>query len=515
MDSKFLELEQVSVSLGGVLLLDRLDLTIRRGEQWAITGPSGGGKTVLAHALVGGHFYTGRIGGTADMHRIAIVEQQHRFSGRPGATELYYQQRFNSSDADKTITVEQELAEYAGWRGNEGTGKGNGATAEGGEGNGEDGEPEWMDSLHIRPLLKKPLIQLSNGENKRVQLAIALLGEPELLILDNPFLGLDTEGRATLHHIINGLAARGIQLLLITGGQEIPASITHVAQLDKGRWLYRGIRAGFRPGTGAGPEARLDAGILARLRSMARTAAGLSSPTGEERPGEDDFAVAVKMVAVTIQYGEATILKDINWEVKKGERWSVSGPNGAGKSTILSLITADNPQAYANEIWLFDRRRGSGESIWDIKRKIGFVSPELHLYFDYSAGCYEVIASGLFDTIGLFRPLTAEQEEVTLLWMRLLSLEELRNKRLTQLSTGQQRMVLLARALIKNPPMLILDEPCQGLDDEQTAYFRELITALCEAFDKTLIYVSHYRQELPSCVNRFLQLEKGTVLAIT
>ena len=543
MDSKFLELNEISVSLGGVLLLDRIDLTIRRGEQWAITGPSGGGKTVLAHTLAGRHFYTGRIGyyfdgegadealdeggstdvgaeagesreepigraeaGSPGMHRIAIVEQQHRFSGRPGATDLYYQQRFNSSDADKTITVEQELAEYAGWNGTGAVGEGR---------NGEEGEPPWLDSLHIRPLLKKPLIQLSNGENKRVQLAIALLGEPELLILDNPFLGLDTEGRTTLHHIIDGLAARGIQLLLITGGQEIPASITHLAQLDKGKWVYRGPRAGFRPGPGPGPVARLDAGILDQLRSMGRAATGLSSPTGEERSEADDFVMAVKMAHVTVQYGEATILKDINWEVKKGERWSVSGPNGAGKSTILSLITADNPQAYANEIWLFDRRRGSGESIWDIKKKIGFVSPELHLYFDYSASCHEVIASGLFDTIGLFRPLTAEQEEVTLLWMRLLSLEGLRNKRLTQLSTGQQRMVLLARALIKNPPMLILDEPCQGLDDEQTAYFRELITALCEAFDKTLIYVSHYRQELPACVNRFLVLEKGTVLAIT
>jgi molybdate transport system ATP-binding protein len=143
------------------------------------------------------------------------------------------------------------------------------------------------------------------------------------------------------------------------------------------------------------------------------------------------------------------------------------------------------------------------------------VSPELHLYFDYGVNCWDVIASGLFDTIGLFRPLTAGQEEAVLLWMRLFSLQKLRGKRLAQLSTGQQRMLLLARALIKNPPMLILDEPCQGLDDEQTGYFRELITVLCQAFDKTLIYVSHYRQELPACVDRFLQLERGVVLAIT
>jgi molybdate transport system ATP-binding protein len=286
---------------------------------------------------------------------------------------------------------------------------------------------------------------------------------------------------------------------LITGAQEIPACITHIGRLDKGRWAFQGPAADFHPAVEPENTLLLDAAILATLQEASRLA-------GKK---EDDFPVAVKMVNTTIRYGEATILKNINWEVRKGERWHVSGPNGAGKSTLLSLITADNPQAYANEIWLFGRRRGTGETIWDIKKKIGFVSPELHLYFDSGASCFEVVASGLFDTIGLFRPLTPEQEEMTLLWMQLLGLQELRGKRLLQLSTGQQRMLLLARALIKNPPMLILDEPCQGLDDGQTARFRALITALCLAFDKTLLYVSHYRQELPSCIDRYLQLEKG------
>ena len=250
----------------------------------------------------------------------------------------------------------------------------------------------------------------------------------------------------------------------------------------------------------AGPEAQLDPAILKQLQALSTT------------QQDTAFSVAVKMVDVTITYGEKVLLHHINWEIKKGERWNVSGPNGAGKSTILSLITGDNPQAYANAIWLFDRRRGSGETIWEIKQKIGFVSPELHLYFDTGASCFEVIASGLFDTIGLFRPLNPAQEQQVLLWMQLLALEPLRHKRLAQLSTGQQRMVLLARALIKNPPMLVLDEPCQGLDEAQTRYFRALISLLCEAFSKTLIYVSHYRQEIPDVVDRFLKLDNGVVV---
>ena len=493
----FMTLKGITVQIGGGKLLDGLDWTIRRGQQWAVTGESGSGKTVLAHTLMGRHFYTGQMdepdeteGGGPRKSRIAMVEQQHKFRSQAGTTELYYQQRFNASDADKTITVAQELAEYAGW-------EGNGASAV------NEGQPKeresWLDSLHIRPLLNKPLIQLSNGENKRVQLAIALLENPECLILDNPFLGLDIEGRATLHTIVNQLAAEGMQILLITSSREIPDCITHIGQLEKGRWSFCGPKTSFHHSGAPNTTAQLNTAILARLRQAAQ----------DNATAGDDFSVAVKMVDTTIKYGEAIILNHINWEVRKGERWNVSGPNGAGKSTLLSLITADNPQAYANEIWLFDRRRGTGETIWDIKRKIGFVSPELHLYFDTGVNCFEVIASGLFDTIGLFRPLTTQQEETTLLWMQLLSLQELRTRRLAQLSTGQQRMVLLARALIKNPPMLILDEPSQGLDEEQTAYFKSLVTTLCEAFDKTLIYVSHYRQELPSCIDKFLQLEKG------
>ena len=464
--------------MGGALLLDNLDWTIAPGEHWALTGRSGSGKTVLAHTLLGRHFHTGQITIT---RRTAIVEQQHRFRNRPGSTELYYQQRFNASDADQTITVAQEIAD-AGW---------------------PDPDPTLIDLLHINPLLQKPLIQLSNGENKRVQLAIAVLNSPDFLILDNPFLGLDVEGRATLHDIINKLRQKGIQLLLITNPHELPAAITHVAELSHGKWVYKGDKAGFPVIDQPQKTPNLDATLLEDLRMTAAATAGAA-----------DFTFAVRMIDTNIRYGENTILQHINWEVRKGERWNVSGPNGAGKSTLLSLITADNPQAYANEIWLFDRRRGTGESIWDIKKKIGFVSPELHLYFDTGATTATVIASGLFDTIGLFRTLDKEQEAAVERWIQLLSLQAFRNRRLAQLSTGQQRMALLARALIKNPPLLILDEPCQGLDEQQTSYLRDIITTLCETFGTTLIYVSHYQQDLPACIDQWLRLDKGVAQSL-
>jgi molybdate transport system ATP-binding protein len=218
------------------------------------------------------------------------------------------------------------------------------------------------------------------------------------------------------------------------------------------------------------------------------------------------------MNKVNIKYNHRTILDNINWEVRKGERWAVSGPNGAGKSTLLSLVNADNPQAYANEIYLFDRRRGTGETIWDIKRKIGYISPELHVHFDRSNSCFDVVASGLFDTIGLFRLLHEEHIHLVNQWMSILHIEKLAQKLLFRLSDSEQRMVLLARALVKNPPLLILDEPCQGLDDAQVTAFKNLVNDICLTGNKTLIYVSHYAHEIPECVNKFIRLENGKIV---
>jgi molybdate transport system ATP-binding protein len=479
MAEKFLELQNVTVKTGAGTVLEHINLSIQNNEQWAITGSSGSGKTVLAHTLAGKHFYSGKIEyhfpvRNNNKNTIIVVEQQHRFKNLSNTNDLYYQQRFNSSDSDQTITVEQELKEYT------------------------DTENffnnEWIDVLHVRDLLKKPLIQLSNGENKRTQLAIALLENPELLILDNPFTGLDVEGRETLRDIINEISKKRIHVLLIASQNEIPESTTHIVYLEKGTLIFAGKKQDFHFQQSVQPINKLDAEMLMQLKTNQ----------------ENNFSIAIKMLNVNVQYGGKKILNNINWEVKKGECWNLSGPNGAGKSTLLSLITADNPQAYANEIYLFDKRRGSGESIWDIKQKIGFVSPELHLYFDYSATCFEVVASGLFDTIGLFRQVTNAQEEKILLWLKLLQLENIKSKRLSQLSIGEQRKTLLARALIKTPPLLILDEPCQGLDDEQTFYFKNLINQICEAFGTTLVYVSHYQQQIPECVNHFLRLENGS-----
>lgn len=473
-----LQLEQVAVKLGAQKVLDHIDLTIYKGQHWAVTGQSGSGKTVLAHTLAGRHFFSGHITASFDtpetFHQsIVVVEQQHRFKDLTNRSDFYYQQRFNSFDAEQTATVAQELASYI-------------------TPSNQAAATQWISMLQIDGLLNEPLIQLSNGENKRLQLIIALLQEPKLLVLDNPFVGLDVNGRAILNNILEKISTSGITLLLITTPDQLSPCITHVATLQKGVL------------TQAVPLAQYQAPALENL--VLSITSALQALAGSP---EADFTTAIRMADVTIQYERKYILDHITWEVKRGEHWSVSGPNGAGKSTLLSLITGDNPQAYANEIYLFDKRRGSGESIWDIKKKIGYVSPEMHLYFDYTATCFQAIASGLFDTIGLFRTLNVEQEELVNQWIKVMQLETKAHHGLSRLSAGEQRLTLLARALIKNPALLILDEPCQGLDAAHTQLFRHLVDTICTHSPTTLVYVSHYRAEIPDCVNKFLELEKG------
>ena len=218
------------------------------------------------------------------------------------------------------------------------------------------------------------------------------------------------------------------------------------------------------------------------------------------------------MQKINIQYSNKQILKNIEWNIRHGEKWCLSGPNGSGKSTLLSLITGDNPQAFANHIWLFDKKKGSGESIWDIKKKIGHVSPEIHLCFDKGTLVEDVVASGLYDTIGLFKKPSTNDLELVSKWMSYLSIEKFKGKRLINLSLGEQRAVMLCRALVKSPLLLILDEPCQGLDEDQTNKFNHLINEICKIEKVTVIYVSHYQDEIPRNIENFLRLEKGELI---
>ncbi|MFW6284500.1 MAG: ABC transporter ATP-binding protein, partial [Desulfosalsimonas sp.] len=232
-----------------------------------------------------------------------------------------------------------------------------------------------------------------------------------------------------------------------------------------------------------------------RLRAL------INSNTSRQR-----FNLVVGMKNVRVAYGSTVIFENINWQIRQGERWALSGPNGSGKSTLLSLINGDHPQAYANEIVLFDRRRGSGESIWEIKKKTGFMSPELFQYFPVRYTCARVVESGFYDTLGVLRQTRPQNRQKAEQWMEVLGLSGFADRYFSQLSAGNQRLCLLARALVKNPCLLLLDEPCQGLAPGQQRTFQQLTDTIAAISDLTLVYVTHQEQGLPSCIQNTLHL---------
>jgi molybdate transport system ATP-binding protein len=294
---------------------------------------------------------------------------------------------------------------------------------------------------------------------------------------------------------LNTIAASGITLVLVTTSNEIPEAITHVAVCKSDGTITTFLRPEFRADlVPASPVTPIDEDEVKDLLSL--------QPVPQ-------FNDVVQMQNVSIRYGQHQILDNINWTVKQGERWALSGPNGSGKSTLLSLINGDNPQAFANHIVLFDRRKGSGESIWDIKKKIGFFAPELYQYFPLDTSCLQAVESGFWDTVGLFRPSNSHYEAIARRWMKLLQVDHLSSKLLRQVTPAQQRLCLLARALVKSPPLLILDEPCQGFDASELDHFKQLIETICAHSNTTLIYVSHYADELPRCITKHLRLQAG------
>jgi molybdate transport system ATP-binding protein len=476
-----LQVKNLTVQLSERPVLKDVSFEVNKSECLAIIGPSGSGKSTLIKALAGNYFNGGSVlfqNENGKAPNVITISQQHHFKNLSNTSAFYYQQRFNSWDSEDALMVNDVLENLS-----------------------DDGKKieETSELLGIEYIRYTRLIQLSNGEHKRFQLAKAILQNDCWILLDSPYTELDVAARKLLNTLIDTLVEKGIHILLVTSYSDIPASVTHIALLENGELKEKVSCKEFK--------------YLVRRKNNLQLVDSKLFDSVTPVYDHIEFSVAVKMVDTNVIYNDRKILDNINWEVNNGECWNVSGHNGSGKSTLLSLITSDNPQAFANEIYLFDRKKGSGESVWDIKQKIGYVSPELHHYFDTRCSCFEVVASGLFDTLGLFKKLSENQKAIVTEWMSLLHLAKFENRLFSQLFSGEQRLVLLARALVKNPPLLVLDEPYQGLDDEVSAWFIALINDICVRMKKTLIYVSHYEEEILPCVTYTLKLEKGKIAA--
>jgi len=476
----FVHIANLSIQYPPRVVLDGLSWNIYRGDHIVLGGKSGSGKTSLGKAIAG-------LLPTADAiqlnfdadsalpQEVIYIANWFQFTNLEGDRNFYYQQRYNRHQQQDTLTVKAELTHF-----------------------GEqhnlsfDDIADRIQDFGFENVQQSQLIELSSGEHKKLQLIRGLWAKPQLLIIDEPYTGLDSHSRQVLNNWLDDLAADGVQLILITNDTLLPSAINRYIHINQGKI-----------------EEVASAALLER--DAARTKKEL--PAFLKGIPVTAYDTVARLSNIYIRYGEKEVLKDVSWEVKVGQKWLLQGHNGSGKSTLLSLINGDHPQSYGLDIHLFGQKRGSGESIWDIKEKIGIISPEMHWYFDQQATVWHTIASGFYDSIGWFIDVKFQEKKQIEELMEFFDLTEHKNQLLHTLPLGKQRLALLARTIIKNPPLLVLDEPCQGLDKQQTQYFNDVVDELAQ-YGKTLIYVGHYESQLPKCIDHRIVLEKGTVIAI-
>lgn len=486
-----LSIQEATILFKAQQAFENLNFKWEAGQNWAIIGDSGWelttfiesirGNTVVSKGKIERPFAlnfakqkteAGEVHSFRDL--IAYVSQKYEFTNRSHIQNFYFQQRFNSSESEETSTVREYLLEVK-------------AKVSG---------PWNLDKVsklfRLEDLLDKSLLKLSNGETRRLAIALGLMHQPRIYLMDQPMTGLDVKSREEFGDILKEISKNGVQVLLTASGNEIPNSITHIAKVSKLGLVKTWTKEKYHLSKDDKIKTPAwDWDLLEKLLPKDRVL--------KESP--------IKLQNVTIQYGDKLILKEVNWEVKAEEKWLLKGENGSGKSTLISLLIGENPQAYSQDFWLFGRKRGTGESIWDVKRPTGFVAPELSRYFPTNQTCRKVILSGLFDTIGLFKKVSPEQEALAAKWIKLFNLEPVKEIVIQRLSLEHQRWTLLARALIKQPQLLILDEASQGMDEFQRRLFKETVQKVCELSNLSLVYVSHYEEDVPEVVDQIFSLD--------
>lgn len=519
--SPWLSFDDVTLRSGEQEVFPRTRWTWRRGEQWAILGPNGSGKSLLALALRGivvvlrgeirYHFDPPTDSSTAPLapeESIALLSP-HTHRALVTRESSFYQSRWHSGLDEGEQTVAQFLSQAS----------------------VEDLNPfeigaqtgnrqrflrerkRYLRWLGLDHLLRRKLACLSNGEQRKALLVHTLLRAPRLLILDDPFGGLDVASRDRLKTVVHRLMRAGLPVLLITSRpDELPPRTTHLLLVRNRRVIAQGAK----PAMLAHPLARELAGP-----SRARESENVSTAWRSLRTRTRSFAgsrtstarrVAPPMIElnhVTIQLGGKRILDDVSWTIRRGENWALLGPNGSGKTTLLSLIQSDNPQAYAVDLRLFGVKPHSTQSLWQARQRIGWLSSELHLHYPPGWSCLEAVCSGFFNGIGLHQTCTPRQRAVAAAWLREFGLAGRTDDALGELSLGDQRLVLLARALVKKPKLLILDEPCQGLDAAHRRVVLATVERVIRQSGASLIFVTHHAREVPACVGHILRLKAG------
>jgi molybdate transport system ATP-binding protein len=340
---------------------------------------------------------------------------------------------------------------------------------------------ELVRLFHLEHVLDTGYKQLSSGESRKLLLLEALTNGSRHFLIQNPYDGLDSGSCDEFDKIVTSLSANGFQIVItLTSYARIPERCTHLAVMKEGRLVLHGPKdemSGLLPESLNGNK-WFDDQVIHLIKNI---------------PEKQN--TLVKLTNGRARYGERLVFSGLNLEITEGVHTLITGPNGTGKSTLLAIISGDHPDCYINDLHMFGIRRGSGESIWELKQNMGIVSPDLHRNHYIPGNALQVVISGFFDSIGLYRNYTSAQEQQARRWLQRLEMEDCAKSPFRQLTFGEQRLVLIARALIKVPKLLILDEPTQGLDDVYRQSLLDFLGHVAATGSSTILYVSHRQDE--------------------
>jgi molybdate transport system ATP-binding protein len=361
---------------------------------------------------------------------------------------------------------------------------------------------QLLQQMDLVALAHRGFRQLSTGETRRLMLARALACDPHILVLDDPYTGMDAQHRRWLTELLT-LLADSIQLIIITSREdELPDFITDVALFDEQALTTTMSRAQWNHHP-----------IIHQLSLMsAQRSDRLVALIQQYQEDKSYPNPRVIMKQAKVDYTDGPVFQGLDWTIEAGQHWQIRGPNGCGKSSLLGLILGDHPQCYSNDIQVLGMQRGCGESIWDIKKHIGVVSSSLHLQYRVNCRALDVVLSGFYDSIGLYTQPSAKQVQQAKIWLQAFEMEKYTQVSFKSLDYGQQRLLLIARALIKQPAMLILDEPYQGLDYLNRKLVFHTLERIAELDIAQLLYVTHYEEDAIEAITHyvdFLPLEEG------
>ena len=472
-------LERLSLMRGGRRVLSNVSWHIRPGERWLLVGANGSGKTQLLKVVAGivraapARQPTLQYRLASAWHRVPYGIRDHIAYLGPERQDKYQRYAWNHRVEDLVGTglygtdipldplTAADRARIA-------------AT---------------LRRLRITHLAGRRFLELSHGERRMTLLARALIGRPRMLLLDEVLTGLDQDNHARLLRWLGSLKGRLPIVMTVHEAADVPASATHLLQLAHGRRVFAG---------------RLS---RAALRRVWPGAAGLRQPAGRTRAAPvQDRDLLVRLNNASVYLEDQPALRDVSLAIHPGELWVVHGGNGAGKTTLLRTLYGDHGVAVGGSA----ERRGSGPGLplERFRRRTGIAAPHVHARYPRDTRVRDVVLSGRHASIGLHRAPSGADRRATDRTLKKLGLSRWAQRPLRELSYGQTRRVLFARAIVSAPALVLLDEPNDSIDARSQAIIREQILALVGA-GTAVVVTAHARAEWSAVATHEAQLDRG------